>query len=142
MPIWDDSATLGSLPAEAVDALLAVAGPGVDTPLIMAELRQLGGAIARTPDGRPDAVAGRDAAFSLYALAPMFPTVAAMAPAAAAGVVDALRPWHVGGLPNFQGPRTGGRLAGLWPDEVTARLLAIRDRYDEDGLFRVGLQMG
>ena len=28
MPIWDESATLSALPAEAVDALLAVAGPG------------------------------------------------------------------------------------------------------------------
>ncbi|GAA4787951.1 FAD-binding oxidoreductase [Actinomycetospora chlora] len=141
MPIWDDSATLSVLPAEAVDALLAVAGPGVETPLIMAELRHLGGAIARRPQRGHDAVAGRDAAFHLYALAPMFPPVAAVAPAAARSVVDALRPWASGGLPNFQGPAAGGRLGPLWDDPTTAFLTRVREAYDPDGMFRtVGLR--
>ncbi|MEJ2865743.1 FAD-binding oxidoreductase [Actinomycetospora flava] len=140
MPIWDDSAALGALPVEAVDALLAVAGPGVETPLIMAELRHLGGAIARRPEGGHDAVAGRDAAFHVYALAPMFPPVAAVAPAAARGVVDAVRPWAVGGLPNFQGPAAGGRLGNLWDDATTAFLTGVREQYDPAGMFRrVGL---
>jgi FAD/FMN-containing dehydrogenase len=141
MPIWDDSATLSALPAEAVDALLAVAGPGVETPLIMAELRQLGGAIALRPDREHDAVAGRDAAFHLYALAPMFPPVAAVAPAAARSVVDALRPWAIGGLPNFQGPAAGGRLGALWDRETLAWLTGVREQYDPTGMFRtVGLR--
>ncbi|WP_433782253.1 FAD-binding oxidoreductase [Actinomycetospora sp. CA-101289] len=141
MPIWDDSATLSALPAEAVDALLAVAGPGVETPLVMAELRQMGGAIARRPDREHDAVAGRDAAFHLYALAPMFPPMAAVAPAAARSVVDALRPWTVGGLPNFQGPAAGGRLGVLWDQETLAWLTGVREQYDPTGMFRtVGLR--
>ena len=141
MPIWDESATLSALPAEAVDALLAVAGPGVETPLVMAELRQLGGAIARGPQRAFDAVAGRDAAFNLYALAPMFPPLAGIAPAAARGVVDALRPWSVGGLPNFQGPASGGRLGALWDEETLARLTAVREQYDPTAMFRtVGLR--
>ncbi|MDD7939927.1 FAD-binding oxidoreductase [Actinomycetospora lutea] len=140
MPIWDDSATLGALPAEAVDALLAVAGPGVDTSLVMAELRHLGGAIARRPGRGHDAVAGRDAAFNLYALAPMVPPVAAIAPAAARGAVDAVRPWATGGLPNFQGPAAGGRLGALWDDATAAFLAGVREQYDPAGMFRtVGL---
>ncbi|GAA4901151.1 FAD/FMN-containing dehydrogenase [Actinomycetospora succinea] len=141
MPIWDDSATLSALPAAAVDALLAVAGPGVETPLIMAELRHFGGAIAKAGAGRHDAVAGRDAAFGLYALAPMFPPVAAIAPAAARGVVDAVRPWTMGGLPNFQGPAAGGRMGSLWDDATTAFLTGVREAYDPAGMFRtVGLR--
>ena len=141
MPIWDDSATLGALPPEAVEALLAVAGPGVETPVIMAELRQLGGAIARRPQRAHDAVAGRDAAFGLYALAPMFPPVAAAAPAAARGVVDAVRPWAVGGLPNFQGLAAGARLGALWDDATLAFLAGVREAYDPAGMFRtVGLR--
>ncbi|PVZ05889.1 FAD-binding oxidoreductase [Actinomycetospora cinnamomea] len=141
MPVWDDSATLSELPAEAVDALLAAAGPGVDTPLIIAELRQLGGAIARRPDRAHDAVAGRDAGFTLYALAPMFPPVAAIAPAATRAVVDALRPRVDGGLPNFQGLASGGRLGALWDAETLAWLTSVREQYDPAGMFRtVGLR--
>lgn len=140
MPVWDDSATLATLPAEAVDALLTVAGPGVETLLIIAELRQLGGAIARRPDRAHDAVAGRDAGFSLYALAPMFPPVAAIAPAATKAVVDAMRPWTVGGLPNFQGLGSRGRLGPLWDDATAAFLTRVREEYDPAGMFRtVGL---
>lgn len=138
MAVWDDSATLGSLPPEAVDALLAVAGPDVDVPLIMAELRLMGGAIARAPEGG-DAVAGRDAALGVYSIAPMAPPVAAIAPAVAKSVVDALRPWAVGELPNFAGAVGGGRLAGCWEPATLARVLAVRDAHDPNGVFRAGL---
>jgi hypothetical protein len=37
---------LDALPDEAIDALLAAAGPGVDTPVGSVEIRQLGGAVA------------------------------------------------------------------------------------------------
>lgn len=47
MPVWERGATLRELPAEAVDELLAAAGPGVEVPLIMVEVRHLGG----RPDG-------------------------------------------------------------------------------------------
>ncbi len=135
MPVWDGSALLSDLPDAALDALLAVAGPGVETPLIMAELRALGGAIDRGC-GEPDSVAGRGAAFALYSLAPMFPPVAGVAPAVAKGVVDALAPWAVGALPNFRGADHGGVLGPLWDDATFARLLEVAHRYDPEGLFR------
>jgi hypothetical protein len=135
MPVWDGSALLSELPDAALDALLALAGPGVETPLIMAELRALGGAIDRGR-GEPDSVAGRGAAFALYSLAPMFPPVAGVAPAVAKGVVDALAPWSVGSLPNFRGADHGGVLGLLWDDATFARLLEIARRYDPDGMFR------
>ena len=135
MPVWDASALLSELPDTALDALLAVAGPGVETPLIMAELRAFGGAIDRGC-GQPDSVAGRGAAFGLYSLAPMFPPVAAVAPAVAKGVVDALTPWSVGALPNFRGLADGGVLGPLWDDAIYARLLEVAHRYDPEGLFR------
>jgi hypothetical protein len=135
MPVWDGSALLSDLPDAALDALLAVAGPGVETPLIMAELRALGGAIDRGC-GEPDSVAGRGAAFALYSLAPMFPPVAGVAPAVAKGVVDALAPWAAGALPNFRGADHGGVLGPLWDDATLARLLETARRYDPDGRFR------
>ena len=47
---WERGRLLRELPAEAVDNLVAVAGPDVDVPLIMVELRLLGGALARQPE--------------------------------------------------------------------------------------------
>jgi hypothetical protein len=135
MPVWDASALLSDLPDAALDALLAVAGPGVETPLIMAELRAMGGAIDRGC-GEPDSVAGRGAAFALYSLAPMFPPIAGVAPAVAKGVVDALSPWAMGALPNFRGADHGGVLGRLWDDETFTRLLEVAYRYDPEGLFR------
>ena len=49
MPINEDHALLSELPAEAVDAMLALAGPGSGSPQVIAELRLLGGALAREP---------------------------------------------------------------------------------------------
>jgi hypothetical protein len=139
MPVWDASALLSELPDTALDALLAVAGPGVETPLIMAELRGFGGAIDR---GTGDSVAGRGAAFGLYSLAPMFPPVAAVAPAVAKGVVDALAPWGMGALPNFRGLGDGGVLGPLWDDATFTRLREVQRRVDPDGMFRrAGLRL-
>ncbi len=48
-PFASDSAMLGSFPDAAVDAFIAEAGPDARTSLLMAELRQLGGALGRPP---------------------------------------------------------------------------------------------
>jgi hypothetical protein len=46
MPGWDRGVLLRKLPAAAIDALLDVAGPQIQTPLIVVEIRQLGGALS------------------------------------------------------------------------------------------------
>jgi FAD/FMN-containing dehydrogenase len=50
-PFASDSIMLGSFPDAAVDAFLAEAGPDASTSLLMAELRQLGGALGRPHEG-------------------------------------------------------------------------------------------
>jgi hypothetical protein len=50
-PARGDGLILGDLPAEAIAALLEVAGPGVDSPLLAIDLRHLGGAIGRPGPG-------------------------------------------------------------------------------------------
>ena len=50
-PFASDSAMLASFPDAAVDAFIAEAGPDAQTSLLMAELRQLGGALGRSHEG-------------------------------------------------------------------------------------------
>ncbi|MBW0088799.1 FAD-binding oxidoreductase [Pseudonocardia sp. KRD-184] len=138
MPTWDRGATLRALPAEAVDALLAVAGPDVQVPLIMVELRHLGGAVARPPRV-PGAVAGRDAAFSLLALGPMAGPLAETMPAITQAVIDRMAPWAGrGALLNFLGQAGPDRVAALWDDADRARLLAVRRALDPGSVFSPG----
>jgi FAD/FMN-containing dehydrogenase len=95
-PVTADTALLGRLTDEAVDAFLACVGPGTEHSLLSAELRQLGGALARRhPDG--GALSRLDGSFLLFA--------AAIADTAeneargrrdAAGLVESLSPWGTG----------------------------------------------
>jgi FAD/FMN-containing dehydrogenase len=140
MPSWHDGRLLGSFPAEAVDALLATAGPGVDVPLIFAEIRHMGGALARQPLV-PNAVSGRNGAFSLFVLGPGVPGVADVVEAAGGRVIEALAPWHISGrLFNFLGTTDAGpaAVASVYPADAIARLLELKDRFDPYNLFRHG----
>jgi FAD/FMN-containing dehydrogenase len=135
MPSYDRGMTLRELPAQAIDALLAVAGPDVEVPLIMVELRHLGGALAR-PAAVPNAVAGRDAAFSAWVLGPMAGPVADVVPAVAGSVISALSPWAArGSLLNFAGGTGPQDVGALWADGDRERLASLKHRLDPDGLF-------
>ncbi len=138
MPAHDRGMTLRELPAEAVDALLEVAGPQVDVPLALVELRQLGGALSR-PAAVPNAVAGRDAAWSVWVLGPMVPPLVDVVPAVTAGVLDRLRPWAArGSLLNFLGAAGPQEIGALWGEEDLARLRAVKRRLDPTGVFSSG----
>ena len=63
---------LRELPAEAVDALLAAAGPDVPSPLDLVELRAIGGALEH-PAAVRNVVAGRGAAWSVWVRGPSVP---------------------------------------------------------------------
>ena len=144
MPVWQCGAQLRELNAEAVDALLAAAGPETDLPLAIVEVRRLGGAIGRMPD-QPNAVSGRDAAFTLHIIgAPVPQLFDTVIPVCGARVLSALAPWSVAGAQaNFDGPaQDDTRPPGTpWPSEVYARLVAVKQTYDPADLFRFGLVM-
>lgn len=136
---WSRGALLRELPAAAVDALLATAGPGVDAPLVVVELRPLGSAVARAPE-RPSAVDGRDAAFTLNVLGHLHPGRHEGVAAAGERVIEALAPWSTGGsLINFQGSATAPeQVAAAWRPETYARLSRLKREYDPQHLFRTG----
>lgn len=136
LPAHDTSTMLGGLPPEAVDAILAQAGPGVDSPLLVAEVRCLGGALSRAPK-IPNA-ASRGAAFTVEAIALYPPPVQAAVDAACTSLLAAIAPWSTGqALINFQGAAaTDAELRGAWPADTRARLDALKQTWDPNGVFR------
>jgi FAD/FMN-containing dehydrogenase len=136
-PLWSDSRMLREFGPEAVDALLQVAGPDVDVPIVVLQLRQLGGAFARSPR-HPNAVE-RDGAFVLAAIAPYDPADRT-APAAVGRVINALEPWSTGRpVPNFTDLiRPTEQLRGAWTGTTHERLVQVKRRFDPDNLFRTG----
>ncbi len=148
--VHEHGAALRALPAEAVDALLAAAGPHLPDPPGSVELRQMGGALAR-PAPVPDVVAGRAAACVLSVRSPRTappadpsgdPTADPTA-AAVSRVVAAVAPWTLGGpLPNFGGsgapgahPSDADAADALWPLRDRVRLHVLRRAVDPDGMF-------
>jgi hypothetical protein len=131
-PTVTDHALLSSLPAESVQSLLAMAGPGVSTPLMIAELRHLGGALAREIDAALPAVA---AEYLLFCLAVAdTPESAAAGVSAASALVAAMSPYATGGVfPNFDDSPSDGARATT--PQAWSRLREIRAAHDPMGVW-------
>ncbi|MCU1670964.1 MAG: mcrA [Blastococcus sp.] len=139
MPAWEKGMLLRDFTAETVDALLDAAGPQLNVPLIMVEIRQLGGALSR-PAKVPNAVPGRDAAWLGFVLAPGVPELAQVAPAVGRGVLAALQPWaSPGSLINHLGDVSGPEeVAAAYPPATLERLREVKRTVDPAGVFSFG----
>lgn len=135
VPGIGDHRLLGELPAEALDALIAVDGPDVESPLLSVELRHLGGAVGRL-DERGGALASIDAAFAMFAVGiVMTPEMGEAVEAQLTKVRRALEPWDAGReYLNFAERSTDP--ARLWSPSAYARLRELKARYDGGELFR------
>jgi hypothetical protein len=133
-PFVSDSAMLGAFPDAAVDAFLAEVGPGARTSLLMAELRQLGGALGRPHPGG-GVLSHLDAAFVTFAGA-----IAATPEMGAQGHADAVR------LTQALAPYANGRqylnfaenpvdTSTAYPDGAWTQLKGIRSAVDPHGTF-------
>jgi FAD/FMN-containing dehydrogenase len=138
MPVFEDQALLRELPVEAVDALLAVAGPDSGSLQVIVEVRMLGGAMAR-PARHRSAFCHRDAAFSVTTIGALVPELADALPAHARAVLAAVAPWSTGWqLPNFAPASDPARLARCYDEDTLYWLAALGERYDPAGVLRVG----
>jgi FAD/FMN-containing dehydrogenase len=116
------------LPPAAIDAFVAVAGPGSGSPLTSVELRHTGGALARLADGALPSLPGE---FLLFAVgAPMPPADLPAVEAQLALVKDALHEHAAGVLLSFVEEPTDVA-AGYAPD-AWERLRRARDAYDPE----------
>jgi FAD/FMN-containing dehydrogenase len=134
VPGVGDGALLEELPGEAIDALVAAAGPGSDSPLVSVEVRHLGGALGRAHADH-GALSKLHADFAMYAVG--------MAPhAEAAAAVDAhievvkgaLCEWNAG----YRFLNFSERPAGddAFTPDAYRRLRAVKTLVDPDDMIR------
>lgn len=139
LPYEEGGALLADFDEAAQAALLQVAGPDAQTPLLLVEVRPLGGALARSTAG-PDAVGGRDAKFNLLSIGMLVPPIADAVPAAIADLLDTMRPFATGyTLVNFHGHAGDATdRARAWPPDIYEFISKVKQRYDPNGLMRFG----
>jgi hypothetical protein len=139
VPFLEAGGLLSDLSAESLDALIAAAGPGVDVPLILVEIRLLGGQLSRQPK-HPNAVPGRDAAFNLLMIGVGVPALASVTRAAFDRVLDAVASDLTGNhLPNMIGSTIDpAEIANTWPAATLQRLREVKRAWDPDNVFRLG----
>ena len=137
MPVANGTASLTTLDAGTVDAVLGAADLEADHPLASVEIRTLGPA-TRTGPPEGDAVGGRATPHLINAYAALVPTLTdARRIAAVRGVLGAVEPWHGPvDLVNFLGRANGAdAVVGCWTTEQHARLDSVRGRHDPGGSF-------
>ena len=120
---------------EVAAAFVELAGPGVDSPLGMLEIRHLGGAL-RTPTADPGAAGAIMPEILVYGVgAPIAPEGGRAIERALAEVEERLAPWIATPrtLPTFD--ERGLGLRALFPASVADRLAAVATTYDPAGLF-------
>ena len=134
-PATSGSTMLDALPDAAIETFLALTGPGSGSSLLMAELRQLGGALGRPHPGA-GALPRLDGQFILFAGAiAATPEMAQQGYADAAALVDALAAYSSGrNYLNFaEEPVDVGK---SFPAETWLQLRGMRSAADPHGLFK------
>lgn len=137
VPYEEGGILLRELGPDTIEAILDQAGPDAECPLLLVELRLMGGALA---GDRADAVGGRDAAYALFAVGALMPPIADAVLPAVRRVVAGMAPWSTGGsLVNFHGiPGDDADRARPWPAPTFERLQRAKATYDPANLLRFG----
>ncbi len=118
------------LPDEAIETFAGLADPE-SSPLLLAELRQLGGALGR-PDEDGGALTHLDAAFVMLGIGlPMTPELGQAIEGHLDRLHEAMRPWAAdGGYFNFAERPCDAD--AILPPETCARLAEVKGRWDPD----------
>ena len=132
VPGVGEGMTIRELPDEAIDAFVSLAGPGSSSPLLLSELRHLGGALSR-PAENGGALSHLDAGFVMYSIGmPMTPELAEAIPAHLKRTGETMSPWAAGGgYYNFvEGPCD---VDAILPPDVCDRLGEVKRKWDPSG---------
>jgi FAD/FMN-containing dehydrogenase len=130
-----DGLMLASLPAEAIDTIVRVAGPRAGRPLVVVELRHVGGEMKRVRPAN-GALAAVDADYALFAAGPApFPKAAEAVAGSVAEVQSAMSPWAARQM-YLNLAETRRRPSSFWAPEAYDRLRRIKTAVDPDDLIR------
>jgi FAD/FMN-containing dehydrogenase len=126
---------LDALTDEAIDAFVSAVGPGSGSALLMSELRHLGGALGRAPEGH-GALARLAGDYMMFGVGiPVAPDIAAAIHLGLATLGDALAPWEAGSAYlNFTEETVDP--AQFYPADAYARLRRVKADIDPEGRFR------
>lgn len=130
--VYANSVLVHGLPADAVDALVDVAGPGSGSNLLFVELRQLGGALAR-PAPRGGAMDHLDGSFLVLGVGLDVGTGWSAVRQDALRILDSLSPWTSSAAYLSMAYEAAARRG--WSPAAYDRLLRIRREVDPRGLF-------
>ncbi|GAB2646695.1 FAD-binding oxidoreductase [Gordonia jinhuaensis] len=140
IPSHDDGTLLSDLPDEALEVLLRHAGPDVRTPLLMVELRLLGGAYAEEPRVA-GALSHRRASHNLHAVGVLAGPGAASVRTATDALLADMSAWACGRLPNFTASSDPAVIRSCYDDPTADRLARLAREFDPRGVLAVGQVM-
>jgi hypothetical protein len=125
------------LPDEAIDAFVGLVGPDSDSPLVMAEIRHLGGALGR-PDPNGGALSHLDAAYVMLGIGvPVTHEIGEAIEERLHSLGDAMEPWAAeGGYFNFAERPCNAN--AILPADVCARLAEVKRHWDPEGTIVAG----
>jgi hypothetical protein len=135
VPGVGDGVILDELPAGAIDAIVDTAGVDVETPLLLIDVRMLGGAFSRHDPrgGAVDHLPGRYLV-SAIGIAPTPDAVHAVE-SAVAGLLASLDPWRCErNYSNFT--ESVARPESFYSDDVLDRLLTVKAQVDPANVIR------
>jgi hypothetical protein len=125
---------ISELPDDAIDAFYDVAGPESDSPLLLAELRHLGGALAR-PAENGGALDKLDGEFVLLGIGLLMdPAMREPIDAHLTKLTDAMKPWTAeGGYLNYA--ERPCDVDAILPPQTCERLAHVKRSWDPDDLI-------
>jgi hypothetical protein len=133
VPGLGEGMTIRELPDEAIDAFASVAGPGSGSPLLLSELRHLGGALGR-PDPDGGALTHLDTGWVMYGVGmPMTPELGEAIPQHLQKIEQTMQPWAGEGS-YFNFTERPCDADAILPADVCARLAEVKRKWDPAGM--------
>ncbi len=134
VPGLGEGLTIRELPDEAIDAFASVAGPGSGSPMLLSELRHLGGALGR-PDPNGGALTHLETEFVMYSVGmPMTPELGEAIPQYLKQIEQTMQPWAGEGS-YFNFTERPCDADAILPADVCARLAEVKRQWDPDGMI-------
>jgi FAD binding domain-containing protein len=120
------------LPDEAIETFVSLAGPDSGTPLLLTEIRQMGGALSR-PDENGGALSHLDAEFAMLGIGlPMTPELGQAIESHLDRLHEAMAPWAAGGG-YFNFAERACDADAILPPDVCSRLADVKRKWDPEG---------